>query len=140
MEYKLLEFNIKGDDRGSLVALEELREVPFEIKRVYYIFDTKAEVSRGYHAHKDLNQLLICLSGSFDLSIDNGEKKVKVRLEKRNQGVVLGSMIWREMSNFSDDCVVMVLADRIYDPQDYIKDYNKFIQLVKGDKSGNEGL
>lgn len=119
-----------GDERGSLVALESNISVPFEIKRVYYIFGTKVGVSRGFHAHKKLKQLAICVSGSCKLLLDNGERKKSIVLDNPSEGILIGNMIWREMHDFSDDCVLILLANEYYHEQDYIRDYEKFKEMI----------
>ena len=123
-------FQSKGDDRGSLVALESHEDIPFEIKRVYYIFDTKPCVVRGLHAHKDLSQVMVCLKGSCRVVLDNGSTKEQVLLDSPNRGLLIDSMIWREMHDFSVDCILLVLADKHYDESDYIRDYDEFLKQV----------
>lgn len=124
-------FQSKGDDRGSLVALESAKNIPFEIKRVYYIFDTKSGVVRGLHAHKDLSQVMVCLKGSCRVVLDNGSTKEQVILDSPDKGLLIGSMMWREMHDFSADCVLMVLANEHYDESDYIRDYDEFLEYLK---------
>ena len=119
-------FQSKGDDRGSLVALESNKNIPFEIKRVYYIFDTKSGVVRGLHAHKDLSQVMVCLKGSCRIVLDNGCTKEQVVLDSPDKGLLIDSMMWREMHDFSADCVLLVLASEHYDEADYIRDYDEF--------------
>jgi dTDP-4-dehydrorhamnose 3,5-epimerase-like enzyme len=131
MKVKLLEFEIKGDDRGSLIALENQKNIPFKVQRVYYVFDTKSNVTRGLHAHKDLRQVAVCVSGSCKFHLSDGFSTKDVLLDSPTKGLFIDSMIWREMSDFSDDCVLMVLADSLYDENDYIRDYEVFIEAVK---------
>ena len=119
-----------GDERGSLVALEAEITVPFDIKRVYYIFDTKSGVVRGLHAHKALSQVMVCLKGSCRVMLDNGLLKEQVVLDSPNKGLLIDSMMWREMHDFSEDCVLLVLANEHYDESDYIRDYNNFLKQV----------
>jgi len=126
----ILEFKSNGDDRGSLVALESYKNIPFDIKRVYYIFDTKSGVVRGLHAHKELLQVMVCLKGSCRVMLDNGSTKEKVVLDSPNKGLLIDSMMWREMHDFSADCVLMVLANEYYDESDYIRDYDAFLKQV----------
>lgn len=131
----LIDFKIMGDDRGSLIALEENHNVPFDVKRVYYIFGTEKGVRRGYHAHKNLKQLAICVSGSCTFLLDNGTQQKHITLSSPTQGLLIEGLIWREMYDFSPDCVLMVLADAYYDESDYIRDYDSFIAEVKNGKN-----
>lgn len=124
-------FQQHGDDRGMLVALEEHNDIPFEIKRVYYMYDTKEGVRRGYHAHKELEQILICIHGSCKILMDNGTEKKVVSLEKPYEGLYISNDIWREMFDFSSDAVLMVLASEVYNEEDYIRDYDEFLEFVK---------
>ena len=119
MDIKLIQLQSHGDDRGSLVSLEEQKNIPFPIKRVYYMFDTKDKVRRGFHAHKQLKQLAIVLKGSCRFLLDDGKEKIEMLLDNPAQGLYIESFIWREMFDFSDDCVLMVLADAFYDDCDY---------------------
>lgn len=125
-----IELPILGDERGSLVAIESLRSVPFEIKRVYYIFGTQPNVARGFHAHKNLKQLVICLAGRCRFILDDGRCREEMILTQPNQGLLIENMIWREMHDFSPDCVLMVLADQYYNEKDYIRHYPDFLTLV----------
>ncbi|EHD1470889.1 WxcM-like domain-containing protein, partial [Escherichia coli] len=110
MEIKLLPLQMHGDERGSLIALEEERNIPFEIKRVYYMFNTKKNVKRGMHAHKKLKQVVIAIQGSCRFILDDGKEKIDILLDNPSQGLLIDSCIWREMYQFSSDCVLMVLA------------------------------
>lgn len=130
IKVKLIPLQTHGDDRGSLVALEEGDNIPFQIKRVYYIFNTKKGVMRGFHAHKNLKQVAIAVRGSCKFKLDNGTDSVEVLLNDPAQGLLIESFIWREMYDFSEDCVLMVLADSHYDENDYVRDYNAFLNLV----------
>jgi dTDP-4-dehydrorhamnose 3,5-epimerase-like enzyme len=127
---KLLEFPSLGDERGSLVALETNQQVPFDIKRVYYIFGTQQEVARGFHAHKALEQVAICVSGSCRFILDDGKNRESVILDNPNVGIYIDHLKWREMHDFSDDCVLLVLASELYDEADYIRDYLDFKKLT----------
>ncbi len=128
---QVINFHIKGDERGSLVAIEQLKDIPFEIKRVYYIWGTEKEFLRGKHAHTELEQILICVSGSCKIRLDNGKEKQIVELKDKNQGLFIGQMIWREMFDFSDNCVLVVLASEYYDEKEYIRDYNEFLETIR---------
>ena len=130
MNTEMIDFEIKGDERGSLIALEENRNIPFDIKRVYYIFGTKENVKRGFHAHKKLKQVAVCVSGSCRFLLDNGVEKKTILLDKPEKGLLISDMIWREMYDFSSDCVLMVIASELYDEQDYIRSYDKFKEAL----------
>ena len=123
-------FQEHGDERGQLVALEEHKDIPFEIKRVYYMYDTDKGVTRGQHAHKSLEQILICIHGSCKLMLDNGKEKKIVSLEKPYEGLYISNNIWREMYDFSSDAVLMVLASDVYKEEDYIRNYDEFLKFV----------
>ena len=124
-------FQQHGDERGQLGALEEFKDIPFEIKRVYYMYDTGEGIHRGFHAHKTLKQILICIHGSCKVLLDNGEEKKIVSLEKPYEGLYIAHNMWREMYDFSPDAVLMVLASEYYDESDYIRDYDEFLNSVK---------
>jgi len=128
---KLIDFKIMGDERGSLIALEANRQVPFDIKRVYYIFDTKEGVKRGFHAHINLKQICIAVKGSCTFVLDDGSSREEIKLTNPNQGLFIEGLIWREMKDFTPDCVLVVLASEYYDESDYIRDYDKFLEEVK---------
>ena len=108
MEIKLLPLQSHGDDRGSLIALEEGKNVPFEIKRVYYLYNTKPGVSRGFHAHKNLKQVVIAVRGSCRFVLDDGDEKISILLDNPAQGLLIESGIARDMQDFSEDCVLRV--------------------------------
>lgn len=131
MYYEILKFGIKGDHSGSLVALEKGADFPFDIKRVYYIWGTDRHTVRGRHAHKNLEQVVVCTSGSCDFILDNGTQKETIHLSSPSEGLYIKQNIWREFTNFSPDCVVMVLASEHYNEADYIRDYDEFLQGVQ---------
>lgn len=130
MEVKKYTFPPHGDERGQLVAIEAMKDLPFEVRRVYYIYDTLPEVRRGFHAHKCLEQILICVHGSCRIHLDNGFDTAEVLLDKPNEGLYIANDMWREMYDFSDGAVLLVLASEYYDEADYIRDYNAFIKMV----------
>ena len=134
MTAKIINFNIMGDDRGSLIALEENYNTPFDIKRVYYIFGTKENVRRGFHAHIDLKQLAICVSGSCKFLIDSGKEQKHFLLDSPDKGLLIEGLLWREMYDFSQDCVLMVIASEYYNEDDYIRDYKDFLKTVNHDR------
>lgn len=128
---EFFDFKIHGDSRGQLVAIEQLRDVPFEIKRVYYMYDTTQGVRRGFHAHKSLQQVLICVNGQCTILLDDGNKKSLVTLNNSTQGLFVDKLIWHEMYDFSDGAILMSLASDYYDESDYIRDYNEFLAYMK---------
>ena len=127
---KTISLKSLGDERGSLVALEGNKNVLFDIKRVYYIFGTKEGVSRGFHAHQNLKQVAVCVTGSCRFVLDNGKQKEEVILDSATKGLLIEDLTWREMYDFSPDCVLMLLASEYYDELDYIRDYQEFLQIV----------
>lgn len=130
MDIKMIPLQMHGDERGSLIALEEEKNIPFQIKRVYYMFKTGKDVRRGFHAHRELKQVAIAVRGSCRFLLDDGRERIDILLDNPAQGLVIDSCIWREMYEFSEDCVLMVLADSLYDESDYIRDYDYFIKTI----------
>ena len=124
-----INFTAKGDERGWLIALESLKEVPFVIHRVYYIYSTQNGVVRGKHAHRDLRQLAVCVHGSCRILMDNGSERWAVELDRKDKGILIEPMVWHEMDSFSHDCVLMVMASALYDERDYIRNYADFLLL-----------
>jgi len=122
---------IGNNDVGFLIALEGNREVPFNIKRVYYIYNVPKEIKRGLHAHKRLEQVLICMSGSVKIKIDDGNEKKIIELNNLNKGLYIGPAIWREMYGFGKSVVLLILASDYYDENDYIRDYEEFLEFIK---------
>lgn len=129
---KWINFQSLGDSRGSLVAIEIglAKAVPFDIKRIYYIYETGMGVNRGFHAHRKLKQVAICLSGKCRMVLDNGIKRDEIWLSSPTQGLFIESMIWREMYDFTEDCILLVLASQHYDEADYIRNYDSFKQAL----------
>ena len=136
MKIKKFTFSPHGDERGQLVAIEASQDIPFEINRVYYIYDTLPGVRRGFHAHLNLQQILICVKGSCKIHLDNGFETEEILLDKPDEGLYISNDMWREMYDFSEDAVLLVLASNHYDESDYIRDYDKFINMVRGKKEG----
>ena len=126
----LLALSPRGDNRGKLIAIETGRDLPFEIARVYYVFDTKEGVARGFHAHRALRQVLIAVSGSCVIAVDDGIHRDDVTLDNPASALSIDGLVWREMRDFSSDCVLLVLADRAYDEGDYIRIYSDFVDAV----------
>ncbi len=127
----MLNFNAKSDNRGSLIALENLKEIPFEIKRIYYIYDTKPDFPRGAHAHKELEQVLIMMDGSCELVLNDGKDIKNIILNRPDVGLFIGKNIWREMKNFSYGAKLLVLASDFYNEKEYIRNYDEFLRIVK---------
>lgn len=128
--YELIDFPRIGDGQGFLVALEEKNNIPFEIKRVYFIYDTPKDIVRGKHAHRILQQVIFCLKGSCDFTLDNGKEKLFIRMNKPERGLYIKNSMWREFTNFSPDCVLMILASEHYNEKDYIRNYEEFLKEV----------
>ncbi len=135
-------FQPHGDERGQLIALEEWKDIPFQIKRVYYMYDTEHGVTRGCHAHKSLEQILVCIHGNCKIKLDNGTDTKVIPLEKPYEGLYVSNSMWREMYDFSKDAVLLVLASELYDESDYIRNYDEFrkhVEKVTGTQKGNNG-
>lgn len=134
MKNELLNFQAIGDERGYLVSLESNRNIPFNIKRVYYIYGTN-EQPRGFHAHKKLQQVLVCVKGTCKVMLDDGQEKLEYLLNQPDYGLVIKEMIWHEMYDFSEDCVLMVLASDYYEENDYIRKYENFIESLNSSRN-----
>ncbi len=132
---KLQKFEVLGDSRGQLVVLEANKQIPFDIKRVFYIYGTEDGVPRGNHSHYKTKQFLVAVNGSCKVTLDNGKIKETFDLNKPNLGLFQDALIWGTMYDFSSDCVLMVLADEFYYESDYIRDYNKFLKEAKDDST-----
>ncbi|MBF7143755.1 MULTISPECIES: sugar 3,4-ketoisomerase [Pseudomonas] len=126
----VLDLKTLGDERGHLVVLENNRDVPFEVKRVYYLTDTQPGVPRGFHAHKQLLQVAVCVSGKCLMKLDDGILKEEVWLDTPNKAILIDKMIWHEMHDFSHGCVLLVLASDFYDEADYVRDYSRFLEMI----------
>ena len=131
---KLITFEKKSYHRGNLTFLEEAKEIPFNIKRVYYLHNTAKGVSRGFHAHKKLEQIAICVAGSCEIILDDGFNRETFLLDTPDVGLYIGNYVWREIHNFSSDCVLLVLASTKYEENDYIRDYQIFMAEVQNGK------
>lgn len=129
---RIIELPKISDPRGNLSFIEGNRHIPFDIKRVYYLYDVPGGETRGGHAHKDLQQLIIAMSGSFDVILDDGLEKKTMTLNRSYQGLYLPKMIWRELVNFSSGAVCMVLASEFYTEDDYYRSYDDFVLEVGG--------
>lgn len=130
MNYELLKLKVIGDERGKLVSIESSKNIPFDIKRVYYIFDTLPDQERGKHAHKNLEQLIIAIDGACQFVLDDGTKRETVWLNRPDVGLYIGKNMWREMRHFSYGCKLMVLASDFYNEVEYIRDYLVFKKTI----------
>lgn len=122
----------KGNHRGYLSYIEGNNQIPFDIARIYYLYDVPGGSVRGGHAHKKLQQVIIAIAGSFDVILNDGHDKLVIHLDRAYQGFYISNMIWRELGNFSSGSVSLVLASLRYDEKDYYRDYNQFVQAVRG--------
>lgn len=130
MDYKLIDMKVFGDERGKLVSLESNKNIPFEIKRVYYIYDTLPEETRGKHSHKNLEQIIVAIDGACQFVLDDGKTREKVLLNRPDVGLYIGKNMWREMRHFSYGCKLMVLASDYYSEEEYIRNYDDFLKEV----------
>lgn len=129
----LQEFKVLGDHRGQLIALEANKQIPFDVKRVFYIYGTESGVPRGNHSHYKTKQFLVAVNGGCKVTLDNGKEKETFDLNKPNLGLFQDALIWGTMHDFSNDCVLIVMANDYYVDSDYIRDYNKYLEVVKND-------
>ena len=126
-----MQLDIINDGRGELSVFESMKNIPFDIKRVYCLTATKHGISRGFHAHRKLSQVLVCIQGKCRVVFDDGTKREEKWLSSKETGVFVKTMIWRELHDFSDDCVLMVLASELYEQNDYICDYQVFLNETR---------
>lgn len=124
---KIIELPKISEPRGNLTFVEAGRHIPFDIQRVYYLYDVPGGADRGGHAHKELHQLIIAMAGSFDVLLDDGKEKKRIHLNRSYYGLYVPTMIWRELDNFSSGSVCMVLASNKYDEADYYRDYEQYV-------------
>lgn len=128
---KLIDFRTFSDPRGTLAVIEGGQDIPFDIRRIYYVYGLSTDLQRGFHAHYELEQIAICLSGSCNFLLDNGRTKETWRLDSPHQGLRIEKMVWHEMFDFSPDCVLMVMASEHFEEADYIRDYDRFLAEVE---------
>ena len=131
-QYRILEFGDLGDERGNLVVVEGEQDIPFEIKRVFYIYGSDSEVVRGQHANRNSEFVLINVSGTSKVRVDNGFEEEIIELNRPRMGLYLPTMLWKDMYDFSEDSVLLVLASTHYHPEEYIKVYEEFVNAVSG--------
>ena len=138
-QYKLIEFRDLGDERGNLVVIEgENMDIPFDIKRVFYIYGSDDTVVRGQHANKETEFLLVNVAGSSKLRLDNGTEETIIELNRPRMGCYIPSMMWKDMYEFSADSILLVLASRHYDESEYIRNYEDYLKIIRGETVGNE--
>jgi len=131
---KIIELPKISDPRGNLTFIESKKHIPFEIKRVYYLYDVPGGETRGGHAHKRLHQFIIAASGSFDFIVDEGLSRERFHLNRSYYGLYVPPMVWRELDNFSSGSVCLALASEPYDEEDYIRDYDVFVAMARKSK------
>lgn len=131
-QYKILEFGDLGDERGNLVVVEGEQDIPFEIKRVFYIYGSDSEVVRGQHANRNSEFVLINVSGTSKVRVDNGFEEAVIELNRPRMGLYLPTMLWKDMYEFSGDSVLLVLTNTHYDGSEYIRDYDEYLKEVGG--------
>lgn len=127
-----IDLPVISDPRGNLTFLEGGRHIPFEVRRIYYLYDVPGGAHRAGHAHKKLQQLLVAMSGSFDVTLDDGHSKAKFHLNRSYQGLYIPPMVWRDIDNFSSGAVCLAVASEYFDETDYYRDYDGFLQAVRG--------
>lgn len=128
---KFYKLNSIGDKRGNLVVLEGNSDVPFDIKRIYFMYGAVMGVKRGLHAHKELHQLVVCVAGHCRMTLDDGHRRDSIQLDDPLLALDLPPMLWHEMDEFSSDCILLVLANGYYDEADYVRDYSDFKALTQ---------
>jgi len=132
MNYELINTNICGDDRGHLIVFEKNMNCPFDVKRIFYIYGTNGKVARGCHANRNSEFLLISINGNCKVKIDDGKTQKIVELSNPHTALYLDKMLWKEMYDFSADCILLVIASTNYDEREYIRDYEEFLKEVNG--------
>lgn len=136
-QFTEIDLNSIDDNRGKLLSFESMRNIPFELKRVYILTSANPELARGFHAHKKLKQLIFCPTGSCDFLLEDRINKKSIHLNSPNKGILIEGVVWREMHNISTDCSIVVFADEYYDEDDYIRDYNDFSKAL-GERNVNK--
>lgn len=130
-EVKMIELKENGDERGKLVIVEGKKDVPFDIKRIFYIYGTQRDVIRGQHANRESEFYLINVAGTSKVKVYDGKEEKVYNLDKPNLGIYLPKMVWKDMYDFSEDSVLLVLSSEHYDPKEYIRDYDEYLKLIK---------
>ncbi len=135
--YKILEFNEMGDERGNLVVIEGNKDIPFEIKRIFYMYGTDATMIRGSHANRKSEFVLVNVAGKTKIKVDDGFSTAVIELNKPRMGIYIPKMVWKDMYDFSEDSVLLVLSNEYYDSNEYIRDYDEYIKEIKKEKTFN---
>lgn len=130
-DYKVIELNAMGDERGQLVAIENSNQIPFNMRRVFYVYGTSGDKARGCHANKNTKFVIISVVGSCVISVNNGKGKEDITLDSPTKGLYLNNMVWKEMHSFSDNSVLLVVCSELYDSDEYIYSLNEFLEQVK---------
>lgn len=128
---RLIDLPKISDPRGNLTFIEGSRHIPFDIKRVYYLYDVPGGAERGAHGHRKLQQFIVAMSGSFDVVLDDGYEKKLIHMNRSYYGLYVAPLMWRDITNVSSGAVLMVLASELYDEADYFRDYHKFLEAVR---------
>ena len=131
LEIKKIKFNTPGVNAGSLVFFEACKDIPFEIKRIYYLYNVPSGQSRGLHAHKNLRQVFICIHGSCTVMLTDGNTRIETKLSDPAEGLYVEKGLWREIYDFSPDAVMVVIASEYYDEDDYIREYDQYLSYTK---------
>lgn len=129
---RLIDLPIISNPKGNLTFIEGRTHIPFDIKRVYYLYDVPGGAERGGHGHRELEQLIVAMSGSFDVVLDDGTRKTRYHMNRSYYGLYVCPMMWREIDNFSSGSVCLVLASTLYEESDYYRDYQQYLQAVRG--------
>ena len=129
--HRIFEINKIPDERGNLSVLQNNKEIPFEVKRVYWIYDVPGGEMRGGHAYKNLSEVIIALSGSYDVVLHDGEKEYRYHLNRSYYGLYVPKMMWRYIENFSTNSLALIVADDFYKPEEYIRDFDAFKEMQK---------
>ncbi len=130
MDDRLIRFDVKTNKSGSLVPLESLKNIPFDIKRVFYIYGVDPEKKRGQHTQKTLKEVVVCLRGKCKIRLEDATGEKTFELDRPDTGLYIGPMVWREMSDFSSDCILLAVADQLYDEKDYVRDYQEYRKVA----------
>lgn len=130
MKWQLIDLKSFGDERGKLISFQENINCPFDVKRIFYIFDTKGEVARGCHANRNSEFLFVLISGSCKIKVDDGQEVVDITLKEPNKALYIDKMIWKEMYDFSYNAILLVLTNTRYDENEYIRDYKEFCKIM----------